>query len=307
MRYLFLSVVLGLVVCGCGGSRDDAAGGDGGKLIGATLITQTHVFYQDMVAAMQEEAVKNNFRLSIRYAENDGAAQNNHIGTFITQGVDAIILAPCDSDAIAPAVEEATRAGIPVFTADIAAHNAPVVCHVASDNVQGGRLIGEYLAKLLDNQGKVAIVDYPEVASVQDRVAGFEEVMNAHEGLTVVQKISGQGQRDRAHKATQDLLQSRQDIDAIFGINDDSALGALAAVEAAGLQGQIVIVGYDGTPEARDAISRGTALKADTVQHPTIIGRTVVEIIAKHFMGEGVPAEVPVEVSVIDAESLKTE
>ncbi|MCL4216840.1 MAG: substrate-binding domain-containing protein, partial [Candidatus Hydrogenedentes bacterium] len=231
MRYLFLSVVLGLVVCGCGGSRDDAAGGDGegGKLIGATLITQTHVFYQDMVAAMQEEAVKNNFRLSIRYAENDGAAQNNHIGTFITQGVDAIILAPCDSDAIAPAVEEATRAGIPVFTADIAAHNAPVVCHVASDNVQGGRLIGEYLAKLLDNQGKVAIVDYPEVASVQDRVAGFEEVMNAHEGLTVVQKISGQGQRDRAHKATQDLLQSRQDIDAIFGINDDSALGALAA------------------------------------------------------------------------------
>ena len=256
---------------------------------------------------MDEEAGKLGYKLIVQYAEFKGAAQNNDIETFIAQGVDALIVAPCDSSAIAPVIGEAQAKGIPVFTVDIAAHGVEVTSHIASDNVQGGRLIGEYLAKLLNGKGKIAIIDHPEAASVQERTAGFVEALKKYPEMTIVQRAEGTGQRDKAMVAAQDVLQANPELNAIFGINDDSALGALAAVEAAGKQDKIVIVGYDGIPEAREAILAGKALKADTVQHPKEIGRKAMQIIADHFTKKQVPKVVPVEVDIIDAAKLKAE
>jgi len=105
-------------------------------------------------------------------------------------------------------------------------------------------------------------------------------------------------------KAAEDLLQGFPRLAGIFGINDDSALGALAAVEAAGRK-EIVIVGYDGIPEARQAILRGSALKADVVQYPLEIGRITIETIAKHLAGESVPADIPVKVGIVDASNAR--
>ncbi len=90
----------------------------------------------------------------------------------------------------------------------------------------------------------------------------------------------------------------------IFGINDDSALGALAAVEAAGRKG-IVIVGFDAIPEARQAILRGSALKADVVQYPLEIGRITIETIAQHLSGQPVPKDIPVKVGIVDASNAR--
>lgn len=314
----FLCSAASLLVCAalaaCG-SQDGGGSGPGAppdsqdetKTAGASLLTQTHIFYQDMVDAMQQEAGKHNIKLQVQYCEFDSAKQNDQVQTFLAKGVDALIIAPNDSAGVRPVIEDARSRGVPVFTVDIAAHDADVVSHIASDNVEGGRLIAEYLAKALGGAGKVAIIDHPEVASVQDRVAGFEEVLAEYPDIGIVARVPGGGKRDVALLAAQDALQSNPELDAIFGINDDSALGALAAVEAAGLSEDIIIVGYDGTPEARDAILKGTALKAGTVQHPRAIGRTAIQIVAKHFAGEGVPKEVPVEVNVIDQQSLKSE
>ncbi len=286
------------------------------KVIGAALLTQTHVFYQDMVAAMQEEAAMQGLALHVQYAEFDSSKQNNQIETFLLQGVDALVIAPNDSAGIAPVIAEARAKGVPVFTVDIAAHGAritdrdtgaDVVSHIASDNVKGGEILGDYLARLLGEKGRVAIIDHPSVASVQERVAGFDKSLARYPNMSVVQRIPGEGQRDKAFRATQDLLQANPDLNGIFGINDDSALGALAAVEAAGLQDKIVIVGYDGTPEARDAILNGKALKADTVQFPKEIGRQAIQTIAACFRGESVPKVVPVRVDIIDQARLKEE
>jgi ribose transport system substrate-binding protein len=101
----------------------------------------------------------------------------------------------------------------------------------------------------------------------------------------------------------EDTLQSRPDIKGVFGINDDSALGALSAIEAAGRK-DIVVIGYDGTPDARRAILRGSPLKADVIQHPKVIGKTAIETIGRHFAGAKVPAVVPVKVGLLDRESL---
>ena len=286
-------------------SESPQSAASGKKVLGAALLTQTHVFYQDMVSAMQEEAQKQGYSLYVQYAEFDSAKQNSQIETFVTQKVDAIIVAPVDSAGIAPAIAEARNKDIPVFTADVAAHNADVVAHIASDNVKGGGILAEYLAKILGEKGTVAIIDHPVAASVQERVAGFEQALSKYPNMKIIQKVPGEGQRDKAFKAAQDLLQATPDLNAIFGINDDSALGALAAVEAAGLQDKIVIVGYDGTPEARDAILNGKALKADTVQFPKEIGKKTIETITSFFKGDNVPKIVPVDVGIIDQVSLK--
>lgn len=302
-RASFLAVIVALA--GCAPATDSGPAPEGQKVIGGALLTQAHVFYQDLVAAMEAEAATQGFDLRMQYCEMDGSKQNQQMETFVLQKVDAIVLAPYDSSAVGPMVAEARAAGIPVFTVDIRADGADVVSHIASDNVDGGRKIGKYLAEALGGKGKVGIVDHPEVASVIDRVAGFEEVLAEYPDIEIVSKVAGGGLRDKALKASQDLLQSHPEINAIFGINDDSALGALAAVEERGLQDKIIIVGFDGTPEARDMIRRGSALKADSVQFPDEIGRIAIDTIAKYFAGEDVPKEIPVPVEVIDQKALE--
>lgn len=301
-RIMLCAVLAAVSLAGCGGS-----GGADQPVVGASLLTATHVFYQDMVEEMEQAAKEHGLRLRIQYAEFDSRRQIDQIETFIAQRVDAIVVAPTDSSGVAPVIAEARAAGIPVFTVDIAAHGAEVVSHIASDNARGGRILAEYLAEQLGGKGKVAIIDHPTVASVQDRTRGFETVIGEYPDMHIVQRVPGEGQRDKALRATQDLLQAQPDLDAIFGINDDSALGALAAVEAANLQDAILIVGFDGTPEARETIAEGKALKADAVQYPGKIGRTTIDVVAKHLAGEDVDDVVPVDVGLITRESLNAE
>lgn len=295
-----------LIVAGCSQpapvAKTDAPAGT--KRVGVSLLTQTHVFYQDMIAAMQAEATKEGLTLDIQIAEFDSRKQNDQIEALLAQGISALILAPVDSAAMGPSIVAAQAKNIPVFTVDIAAHGVEVTCHVASDNERGGRLLGEYLAKQLNGQGKVAIIDHPIVASVQERTKGFVDALEQYPGMQIVQRVPGEGQRDKALRAAQDVLQAHPDLNAIFGINDDSALGALAAVESVNLQDKVVILGFDGTPEARDAIKAGRALKADAVQYPDKIGAQAIQLLAKHLRGESVPKVAPVEVGLIDAASL---
>ncbi|MBI3118745.1 MAG: substrate-binding domain-containing protein [Candidatus Hydrogenedentes bacterium] len=303
------ALVLTLVLAACGGPPAPAPGTPPPakqKTVGASLLTQTHVFYQDMVEAMQAAATANNLNLRIQYAEFDTRRQNDQIDTFLAQGVDALLIAPTDSSGIAPVIAQASSQGVPVFTVDIAAPGTQTVSHIASDNEKGGFLLGQYLAKLLNNRGKVAIIDHPIVTSVQDRTRGFENALKGTE-ITIVQRVPGDGQRDKAFRVAQDLLQAQPDLNAIFGINDDSALGALAAIEAANLQDKILIVGFDGTPEARDQILKGTALKADAVQFPKKVGAQAIETVAAALRGEQVPPLVPVPVEIIDQASLQAE
>jgi ribose transport system substrate-binding protein len=103
--------------------------------------------------------------------------------------------------------------------------------------------------------------------------------------------------------AMEDMLQAQRHLKGVFGINDDSALGALSVLEAA-KRTDVVIVGFDATDEAQAAIRRGSALKADVMQHPDEIGRTAIDVIARHLAGEAVPAVVSVPVSVVDAAAL---
>ncbi|HEX6737976.1 MAG TPA: substrate-binding domain-containing protein [Vicinamibacteria bacterium] len=285
------------------GASPGAAAGPGKRVIGVTLLTQTHDFFKDLEGGLREEAKARGFDLVITACEMDPAKQASQIEDFVAQKVSAILAAPCDSDAIVAHLGGPEKAGIPVFTADIAAHGGKVVSHVASDNVLGGKLAAQALAKHMGDKGKVIIIDHPTVASVQDRVKGFEEELKKHPGITIVGRPSSDGQRGKAQSAMEDMLQAHRDLKGVFGINDDSALGATAALEAAGRK-DVVVIGYDATPEAQRAIKSGGPLKADVIQYPVKIGRTSIEMIDRYLKGEKVPALVAVEVGVVDQEAL---
>lgn len=297
---LALLVVGGLLAAsGCQGG-----GGTGGKRIGVTLLTREHEFYKDLEAGLKEAADRAGYQLIVTSGDMDLARQQSQIENFIVQRVDAIVVCPADTKGIGPAIERANQANIPVFTADIAAQGGQVVSHIASDNLSGGRLAADFIARALNGQGEVGIIGQQEVQTGLDRELGFKEEMKKHPGIKVSAVLNGGGVRDKALKAAEDMLQGNPNLKGIFGINDDSALGALSAAEAAGRK-DLVIVGYDAIPEAVKAIQRGSALKADVAQQPRDLGAKTVEAIGKHFAGGQPEKNIAVPVKIVDASSLK--
>ena len=284
-----------LVSSGCSKSDSEKIGAEKAaapsKLtIGVSLLTRTHPFYQELERGLLEGAAANGYELLITAGEFDVAKQKDQLQDFIVRKVNAIIVSPSDSRSIGTAIKAANDAGIPVFTADIAclAEGVQIVSHIASDNIAGGKLAAEALAEALGGQGKVAIIDHPEVESVIQRVKGFEEKLAAYPGIEIVAKLSGRGVKDQAFRTAEDILQAHPDLNGIFGINDDSALGALAAVEKAGKLGQVSIVGFDAVPEAREAIRAGK-IYADVIQKPHEIGTRTIDAVRTYISGGQVP------------------
>ena len=274
------------------------------KTIGVSLLTREQDFYRQLEGGLRDEAAKKGYRLIITTGDFDLAKQQSAIDNFLVQGVDAIIVCPTDTKGIAPAIEKANAANIPVFTADIAAQGAKVVSHVASDNVAGGRLAGEYVAKAIGGKGDIGIISQPELQSVIDRESGFRETIAKYPDIHIVAAINGAGVRDRALRAADDMFQAHPKLAAVFAINDETALGALSSAQTHGLK-DLVIVGYDATPEALKAIVQGTQLKADVAQQPAEIGRRTIDAIAAHFAGQPPPAVVAVPVRIVDADSAR--
>jgi ribose transport system substrate-binding protein len=299
------SLGLSFLIAGCGNNRTDQGAGipdarppQAKSTIGVSLLTSTNPFFNDMGQAITKEAAANNMQVVITSADYDPAKQNDQVNNFIAQKVSAIVLNPADSRSIGTAIEAANKAGIPVFTADIASlsKTAKVVTHVATDNLSGGRLAGEAMVEALNGKGKVAILDNPVTESVMLRTQGFEEVINKHNAagpgkIDIVIKLPGGGEKDKSFKATEDIMQAHSDVTGIFAINDPSALGAVAALEKANKTSQVKVVGFDGQPEGKQAIKDGK-IYADPVQFPEEIGQKTVQTIVKYMAGDTVPSQI---------------
>jgi len=304
MSYRLVLVGLCLLLAACtkgtqttsSSSSESASAAPGSKVIGVSIQNREAQFYQDMENGMKSEAQKFGDTVNVVDAGRDNAKQQSQVEDFISEKVAAIVLTPYDSQAIGSAIAEANKAGIPVFTADIAntSKQGVVIAHVASDNVQGGAEAGKLMCAARPSGGDIAIIDEPEVTSVQDRVKGFKSAVAACH-LTIVADIDGGGQRAKASNVMEDILQSHKSVKGVFGINDDSALGASRAAAAAGVAGKVVIVGYDATPEARAAIASG-AMYGDAIQHPDQIGAQTIDAINDYFSGKKPPAVIHVPV-----------
>lgn len=283
------------------------AGGQHSKgTIGLSVLTLTNPFFKEIADTMSATAAEHGYRVEVVSGDFDVAKQQNQVKDFIVNKVAAIVLCPCDSKAIGPAIQEANAAGIPVFTADIGclAPGAKVVCHIATDNYSGGKQAAEAMIEALGEAGgKVAILDYNVVESCILRTKGFKEVIEAHNRkkaggkIEIVAELPGGGVKDQGYRAAEDLLQAHGDLAGIFAINDPSALGARAALEKAGKAEQVKIIGFDGQPEGKQAIKEGK-IYADPIQFPDRIGRETMLAIIKHFNGEPLPPQILIPTSL---------
>ena len=301
--YMLVMPIIALLLTSCGGDGQNvnSQGESESKgTIGVSVLTLGNPFFNVIADGVKEEAAKHGYDVVVVDGDRDVQKQANQIDDFLTKGVAAIILNPCDRQSIGPAIEKANRAGVPVFTCDLkcVAEGAEVVSHVGSDNLQGGKLAGEAMIEALGEQGgKVLVVHFPQANSCQLRVQGFEEVIGAYnQGLSaglieVVSQLDGGGVRDEGYKVTEDTLQAHPDLRGIFAINDPSGLGARAALEKAGKQDQVVIVAFDGQPEGKQAIKDGKIF-ADPIQFPGLIGKKTVELMMDYFAGVEVEKEV---------------
>src|SRR4051812_192033 len=280
------------------GTGDSPKSGSKGT-IAVSLLTLDNPFFKVIGDNVTSEAKKHGYDTIVLSGDKDVARQANQVKDFIVRKVSAIVLSPCESKAIGPVIREANDANIPVLTVDIPYRggDAKVVTQVATDNFGGGEEAARAMIEALGEAGgKIAVLHFKQAESCQLRVGGFRKVIDAHNAsapgkIEIVTELESGGAKDEGYKAAQDALQAHPDLRGIFAINDPAALGARAALEKAMKTEQVVLVGFDGQPEGKQAIKDGK-IYADPIQFPDRMGVEIVNAIIKHLKGEEVPAKI---------------
>ncbi|MDO7786046.1 ribose ABC transporter substrate-binding protein RbsB [Desulforamulus aquiferis] len=289
------------LVTGCGGSKDpqaEAPKGDEKQLtVGIALSTLNNPFFVDMKDGAQAAADKIGAKLIVMDAQDDASKQVSQVEDLIQQKVDVILLNPTDSDGLVTAVADANKANIPVITLDRSVNGGTVVSHIASDNVAGGKLAAEFIVKQLEGKGSVVELEgIAGTSAARDRGQGFHEVIDVQADIKVVAKQPADFDRSKGMSVMENILQSQPEINAVFAHNDEMALGALQAIEAA--KKQILIVGFDGGDDAVKAVNDGK-MAATVAQQPKLIGELGIQFAEKVANGENVEANIPADLMLV--------
>ncbi|WP_405780673.1 substrate-binding domain-containing protein [Streptomyces sp. NBC_00859] len=265
--------------------------------VGLSLSTMNNPFFVQMKAGAQQEAKAEHVDLTVTDAQNDASQQANQIENFTSAGVKAMIINPVDSDAAAPSVRSADKAGIPVVAADRGVNKADTATLVASDNIAGGKLAAKTLAAKLGGKGRIVVLQGTAGTSAsRERGQGFEEGMKAYPGIKIVARQPADFDRTKGLDVMTNLLQANHGVTGVFSENDEMALGAIKALGSkAGTS--IPVVSFDGTPDGLKAVKAGT-LYATVAQQPAELGRLAVRnaIRASHGKKIGSMVKVPVKV-----------
>ena len=198
--------------------------------------------------------------------ETDTANQIRIVEQMIVSKVDALVIAPADSKALVPVIKKAVDAGIIVVNidnqldADVLKSKDLNVPFVGPDNAKGARLVGDYLAKRLKAGDEVGIIEgVSTTTNAQQRTAGFKEAMQAG-GMKVVALQSGDWEIDKGNAVASQILNANPNIKALLCGNDNMAIGAVAAVRAAGKAGKVQVVGYDNINAIKPMLADGRIL-----------------------------------------------
>ena len=192
--------------------------------------------------------------------------------------------------------EKSVEAGIPVITVDRSSNGGEVVSFIASDNMAGGMMAGEFIVEKLGGKGKVVELEgVSGTSAARERGEGFNKAIEGTD-IEVVAKQTADFDRVKGLEVMENILQSQPEIDAVFAHNDEMALGALEAIKASGRE--IMVVGFDATDDAVAAVEAGE-MAATVAQQPALIGSMGVETAMKVLNGESIEASVPVELKLV--------
>jgi ribose transport system substrate-binding protein len=305
----FIAVLV--FAAGCNRSEPSTAGTPGvaGRpTIAFVMKTLNNPFFIEMQKGAEETAKRLGVDLVVQAADRevDVERQMQIIENLIQRKVSALCVTPSGSREIVPVIVKANKAGIPVLIVDtradekaLAAAGGKVATFIGSDNYDGGKIAGAYLAEKLSGRGNVAVLEgIPGHETGDARLRGFRESVGQAPGIKIVASQPANWERDQGFNVFQNILQANPDITGLFACSDLMALGAMEAIAAAGKTGRIVIVGFDALPEAREALKKGT-MAGTVAQFPTRMGGTAVEYAHKLLRGEQIPAFTPVSIELI--------
>jgi len=265
--------------------------------IALVVSTLDNPFFVTLADGAKAKAKALGLDLVVVDSENDPAKELSNVEDVLDQNVKVLLLNPVDSDAARAAVRAANIGKVPVITLDRAAKGAKVICHIASDNVGGGKLAGELIVKQLGGHGNVAELEgQPGTDAARDRSNGFREAIAGSPGIKLVASQPANFDRTQGLNVMENILQAHPDIDAVFAANDEMALGATKAIQAGGRK--IAVVGFDGTRDGIAAVKNGS-MYATIAQQPALIGSLGVEQASNVISGHQVPASIPVPLKVI--------
>jgi ABC-type sugar transport system substrate-binding protein len=258
--------------------------------------------------AMVEEAENLGVKLIVLDSENEASKQASNMEDLVALGVDGVVANPIDVDSLTPAINNAAAEGVAVATFDRAAKNAEYVFYVGCDDVEGGRLVAEFVADKLGGKGKIVLLTgTPGSSPARDRTTGFFEKLEEYPGLEVVFNQTGEFWREKGMQVMEDAITATGgDFDAVVCQNDDMMMGAIQAIQSAGIDvDDVVITGYDGVPDGLRAVRDGLA--DCTVQYPIGQAPEVLKRLVKYLEGQA-PAEKDYEMPpwVITKENLDT-
>jgi ribose transport system substrate-binding protein len=303
---LAASVLLSLVSCQRGNTTVNNQ-----QSIALVLKTLNNPFFIDMQKGAKEAAQKLGVNLTVQAAERevDVEKQMQIIENLIQSKVAALCVTPSGSKEVVPAIVKANKAGIPVLIVDtrvdqetLQAAGGKIAGFIGSDNLEGGRVAGEFVAKKLGEKGQVAILEgIPGHETGDSRLKGFREVIARYPGIEIVSSQTANWERDQGYNVFQNMLQAHPDIKALFACSDLMALGAMEAIAAAGKTGKIIVVGFDAFSEAREAVDKGT-MNATVAQSPYEMGKTAVENAWKVLKGEKIQEDISLKVELVAKE-----
>src|SRR5215470_1269609 len=273
----------------------------------------SHVFWQSIHAGAEKAATEIGATIIWRgpLREDDRDSQVSEVEGFVSRGVSGIVLAPLDESALVTPVANATRKKIPVVIIDSGLKGSDFVSFVATDNLKGGRLAGEHLAKLLNGKGKVAVLRYAEGSnSTSLREQGFLDVMKENPGIEVLSSnqyggtdVEGAYKKSEALLSRFKSLDGTQGIDGVFCPNESTTVGMLRALEDNGRAGKVRFVGFDSSGILVKGL-RDEHIDGLVLQDPMKMGYLGVKTIVAHIHGEKVDKRIDTGVTLVTRENL---
>lgn len=291
---------------GCGSEKQEGkAGEEKHYKFAYTCMDGTNPFFVTIEQEIRKMVEERGDQLISTDPANDVSLQITQVEDMISQNIDGIFLNPVEAEGVMPALDALKGASVPIVNFDTeVADLSYVVSYTGSDNYNAGKVCGEDLVKKCPDGGKIIVLDSPTMNSVTDRTNGFLEAIEG-KGFEVVAQQDARGNLQMAMGIAEDLLQKNRDIVAIFGGNDPTALGALAAANAAHLE-NVKIYGVDGSPDIKSELASGESLIEGTgAQSPVAIAKKSVEIMYDVVEGKKVDERYPVETFLITRENVK--
>ena len=301
-----MMMVFSTVLAGCGSG--DSADGEEKLKIGVALPDFDDKWLSYLQDGMMDyEKKAGNIEGVYVDAMNDAAKQMSQVETFISQGVDAIAIVPVDTESVGTIVDMANGADIPIVVVNRVYEDIKdATAYVGGNSIDSGIIQMEQVSKLLGGKGNIAIMNgTPGHEAEIKRTEGNKQVLAENPGMKVVLEKNADFDRAKGITLMENWLQSGEKIDAVVANNDEMAIGAIMALEAAGKLEGVVIAGIDGTPDALEYVKSGK-LQVSVFQDAVGQGAKGLEIAVKAAKGEKVEKMNYIDFELITPENVDT-